>query len=187
MTVFEYIVGIHTIVLGLATAYLLTTLADLIKHRDSVTHYWVYTSWCVLMQFLMVAWWYGLWRLLSDEAVVSYLDFLEVFAFTVSLFMAARMLTTDIEESHVDLKQHFYKIRIPFFSFLTLPYVIAFSAGWLFTMDTTIGDWISAAVQLVVPIVGLASSNEKLQKILVFAYGVPFLVIELQQYAVGMG
>ncbi len=51
---FEYLVGIHAIVLGLATAYLLTTLADTIKYRATISHYWVHTAWCVLLQLLLI-------------------------------------------------------------------------------------------------------------------------------------
>ena len=59
LSTFEYIVGIHTIVLGLATAYLLTTITDTIKYRKSIRHYWVHTAWSVVLQFVLIGWWFG--------------------------------------------------------------------------------------------------------------------------------
>ena len=188
MTPFEYIVGIHTIVLGLATAYLLTTIADTIKYRASISHYWLYTAWCVLVQMLLIGWWFGLWRLMGTEIEITYSRFLIEFAVSVSLFLAVRLLTVDLaSEDGIDLKQCFYKVRVPFFIFLGIPYLIALSAGWIFTLDTgtPVGDVISFGAQLLVPIAGILFSNEQVQKVLVFAYGIPYLVVEFQQFGVG--
>lgn len=188
MSPFEYLVGIHTIVLGLATAYLLTTIADTIKYRRSISHYWVHTAWSVLLQFLLIGWWYGLWRLMSNETQIAYGRFLVEFAFTVSLFMAVRLLTIDLGEmKRIDLKEHFYQIRVPFFVFLAIPYVVAISSGWLSRLDTgtPVGDIVTMAVQLLVPLIGAMFANERLQTVLVIVYGVTYLAIEFQQLGVG--
>ena len=122
MSSFEYLVGIHTIVLGLAMAQLLTTIADTIRFRDTLEGYWLHTAWCVLMVLLVLGWWYGLWRLLGDEGEILYRRFLPSFGFTVSLFLAARFLTLDLESHRTaSLEEHFARVRVPFFAFLGLP------------------------------------------------------------------
>ena len=151
LSTFEYIVGIHTIVLGLATAYLLTTITDTIKYRESIRHYWVHTAWSVVLQFVLIGWWYGLWRTLHDESTISYAGFLGEFAFTVALFMAVRFLIVDIERSQkVDLKTHFNQVRIPFFICLAFPYVLFVALGWLNSDETgtPIGDIVTIIVQI---------------------------------------
>ena len=62
MTLFEYIAGIYSIVLGLAVANVLTTLSDVIRYRKRATHYWVHSVWCVTVLFMLVATWWAYWR-----------------------------------------------------------------------------------------------------------------------------
>lgn len=190
MTPFEYVVGIHTIVLGLGTAYLLTTITDTIKYRKSITQYWVHTAWSVVLQFLLIGWWYGLWRTIGDEAVISYGGFLREFAFTLALFMAVRFLILDVDRSQgVDLKAHFNEIRIPFFICLGFPYAWAVFIG-MWTSEETgtpVGDLVTVVIQLAIPIAGALVANERAQAAFVLIYGVTYLVIEFQQYGVGYG
>ena len=51
MTVFEYIIGIHSIVLGLAIASLLSTFAEQLKYREAKHLYWVHSAWCLTLLF----------------------------------------------------------------------------------------------------------------------------------------
>ena len=190
MSTFEYIVGIHTIVLGLAMAYLLTTTTDTIKFRKSIRHYWVHTAWSIVLQFLLIGWWYGLWRSLHDEASVSYVGFLREFAFTLALFMAVRFLVVDIERSQsVDLKAHFTQIRVPFFICLAIPYVLFLSFGWWNSDETgtPIGDIVAFIIQIGIPIAGALIANERAQAAFVLVYGFTYLGVEFQQYGVGIG
>ena len=190
MSTFEYIVGIHTIVLGLATAYLLTTITDTIKYRGSIRHYWVHTAWSVVLQFVLIGWWYGLWRTLHDESTISYAGFLGEFAFTVALFMAVRFLIVDIEGSEkLDLKTHFSQVRIPFFVSLAFPYVLFVALGWLNSDETgtPIGDIVTVTVQIAIPIAGVLVANERAQAAFVLVYGFTYLIVEFQQYGVGFG
>ena len=71
MSPFEYIVGILSIVLGLALANLLSTIVETVKYRHTVTHYWVHTLWCAAMVFNIVGTWWYLWRSMSGIEVVS--------------------------------------------------------------------------------------------------------------------
>jgi hypothetical protein len=66
MSVFEYIIGIHTIVLGLATAKLLSTFADTIKYRMTIGPFWVHTLWCVVTQLAIIGWWWFMWLPLKE-------------------------------------------------------------------------------------------------------------------------
>ncbi len=125
---------------------------------------------------------------MNSETQIAYGRFLTEFTFTVSLFMAVRFLTIDLDETkRIDLKEHFYRIRVPFFVFLTIPYVVAISSGWMGRLDTgtPVGDVVTMVVQLFVPVLGALFANERLQSVLVLVYGVTYLAVEFQQLGVG--
>ena len=143
-----------------------------------------------MLQFVLIGWWFGLWRSLNDESTISYAGFLVDFAFTLAFFMAVRFLIVDIERSQkVDLKTHFGQVRIPFFICVAFPYVLFVALGWLNSDETgtPIGDIVSIIVQIAIPIAGALVANERAQAAFVLVYGFTYLIVEFQQYGVGFG
>lgn len=96
MTEFEYIVGLHTIVLGLATAKLLTSLSDTLKYRETIKSYWVHSLWCVIAQLNIIGYWYAIWRIQAESTEFGYAEFLAYFSVSVSLYLMSSFLSLDL-------------------------------------------------------------------------------------------
>lgn len=190
MSEFEYIIGIHTIVLGLATANLLTTIADTAKHRKTIRPFWVHTLWCVILQLTIIGWWYALWRDLSGVSVFSYANFLVVFSVSVAFYLMASFLSINISNDRtVDLEAYFFQIRIP--AFLSLAYafaVLLFRVNLVGDSSSTgnsVLDFVNYTVLIMTPLAGLVLTSRLGQRIVVVVYSVAYLAVEFNQLGVG--
>lgn len=187
MSAFEYIVGFHTIVLGLATARLLETLADTIKHRGTIGHFWVHTVWVVLLQLTIIGWWYALWRDLRSEVVdeLGYLEFLATLSISISWFVAAALLDPDLEDHRdTDLEAHFFSVRVPLFLTFAWPGLVGV-LGLFLVGDVMTFDQVATSLEFaVLPVAGLMLRGRRSHEVLVVLYGVAFLLIEISQQGI---
>jgi hypothetical protein len=188
LSAFEYIVGFHTIVLGLATARLLETLAGTVKHRTTVRHFWVHTVWVVILQLTIIGWWYALWRDLRGEYVdeLGYLEFLFTLSISISWFVAAALLDPDLEDHRdTDLEAHFFSVRVPLFLTFAWPAAVGF-VGLFVVGDEMTLDRIATSVEFaVLPVAGLLLRSRRGHEVLVLLHGAAFLLIEISQQGIG--
>ena len=190
MSEFEYVIGIHTIVLGLATAKLLTTIADTAKYRGSIRPFWVHTLWCVILQLTIIGWWYAMWRDLSGISEFSYGSFVSLVSVSVAFFLMSSFLSLDVgSERTTDLEEYYSQIRIPMFlsfgyawGFLVLRSILVGDAG---TTGSTILDAMSLAIPPAVVVAGLVFSSRRAHEIIVIVYSVGYLAVEINQLGVG--
>jgi len=190
MSEFEFIIGIFTIVLGLGTTHILTTLADTLKHRSTITHYWVYTAWLVVMQFSLIGYWYGAWRGMHELEEFPFLLFLAAFVFNAIIpYLACRLLSVDIAaEPGLDLHAYFQRIRVPFFVCFGLPMIQGLVAdgpfGYAPSATATL-DIVISLEFIVVILVGTLSRSDRVHAALVVLHALFYLITEVQQVQVG--
>ncbi len=194
MTEFEYIVGFHTIVLGLATAKLLTSLSDTLKHRETISSFWVHSLWCVIVQLHVIGFWYAIWRLQSGSTEFSYATFLGFFSVSVAFYLMSSFLSFDVgDDRNIDLEEHFNRVRVPIFP--SLVYVVAFFVVLEVTGDSVVNDaattgsaWLNLLMGLGLPtliLLGLIFKAKRAQQVIVVLYAVGYLATEFNQAAVG--
>ncbi len=120
MSVFEYIIGIHSIVLGLATASVLSTIAEQIKYRQNLQLYWVHSLWCVTLLFFILSGWWGFWYTFEKLQEISIFTFLYSFQFSIVMYICARLLSPDpTRESELSsIEEYYFRIKTPFLLFL---------------------------------------------------------------------
>jgi hypothetical protein len=193
MSEFEYIIGIHTIVLGLATAKLLTTLADTAKYRETIRPFWVHTLWCMILQLTIIGWWYALWRELNSVPEFSYASFLIMFSVSIAFYLMASFLSISISingTKTVDLEAHFFQIRIP--AFISMAYAFsvliirAYLVGDTSSTGNSVLDLINYTNLLLTPLAALVLSSRLAQQIIVVVYSVFYLIVEVNQLGVGV-
>src|SRR5665213_3324907 len=63
MRAFDYVIMLFAFVYALATAHLLTTVAELIRERARVRFSWVHAAWMSVGLFEILAWWIGMWNM----------------------------------------------------------------------------------------------------------------------------
>lgn len=186
MSPFEYVVGILSIVLGLALASLLGTIVETIKYRHTVTHYWVHTLWCVAMVFSIVGTWWHLWRIMSGIDVVSLPQFSIVLLIASLQYAISRLLSPDHTlASAINLQTYFYEIKTPF--------LICLSAGPFVSMLTsaanadtaTIVVGITIFVSVLLPLIGIFTANRRAHAVIVVLWTASYAIQETLQSAVG--
>jgi hypothetical protein len=118
MSNFEYVTVIVSVVLALGFSHLLGSIGSIIPNPGRVRGYWLHFVWVFLLLTLHFQFWLGLWGLRSRQEfpvplIASFL------AAASLIFVAARVLVPELHDGqHVDLREHFLRIRVPFFSIL---------------------------------------------------------------------
>ncbi len=194
MTEFEYIVGFHTIVLGLATAKLLTALSDTLKHRETIIPFWVHSLWCVIAQLNVIGYWYAIWRIQEGSTEFGYAEFLGFFSVSIALYLISSFLSFDLgDDKSIDLEEHFNRARVP--TFLSLVYVFAFFVALEVIDSSAVNEAASTGSSLLdlflafglptLIFAGLIFKEKRAQQVIVVLYAVGYLATELNQAAVG--
>ncbi|MEN8376968.1 MAG: hypothetical protein ABFS34_16190 [Gemmatimonadota bacterium] len=123
MTVFEYLSVLLSVVMGLGLTHILVGFSKSVHHRDTLKVYWVHVAWGVNVIVYIVGIWWGMfwWSGLPEW---TFVEFLLVFAYTVSLFLLASILYPWDIPPDFDFEDHFYRNRSWFFGLLTVAWFI---------------------------------------------------------------
>ena len=190
MTVFEYVIGIHSIVLGLAIASLLSTLAEQLKYREVAKPYWVHLVWCVTLLFFIISTWCEYWQVLEQLEAISIFEFLYTFQFSIVLYLCARLLSPDpIREIEASAESYFFRIKTPFLLVLFFG-MLVIEAGLLPAPLPPPGGSevlriISGVFILGGILAGIFSSNRRVHGVIVIFVLVGQIIGEALQRAIG--
>ncbi len=91
MELFEFLMVLVSIIIGLAIAELLTGSARLLRQRSTVDFYWLHTLVILGVGLAMLQIWWESWHL-RDVPAVSFLHLCLLLASPVALFMMAHLL-----------------------------------------------------------------------------------------------
>jgi hypothetical protein len=91
MELFEFLMVLVSIIIGLAMAELLTGSARLLRARRSVDFYWLHTLLILGIGLAMLQIWWESWHL-RDVGAVSFLQLCLLLASPIALFMMAHLL-----------------------------------------------------------------------------------------------
>ncbi len=120
MDVFEYVAVMVTVVLALGLSHLLTSLASMLVHPERVRPYWVHFVWVSSLLALHLQAWLVLWtRRNQDQFPVTQVTMM--LAAAALIFVSSRVLVPELSSSRaVDLRAHFFRIRVPLFAILSV-------------------------------------------------------------------
>ena len=125
LTTFEYISVMHSIVLALGIARLLTGFADLVHYWRRLNIRAFFLGWLTLVLSLHMGWWFGLWARFGGITDIALSTYLLWFAVPAALYVASRLLVPEFRDGVVpDLKERFEQVRVPFFCSLAVPMVM---------------------------------------------------------------
>ena len=120
MQMFEYIIVLISIVIGLALTHLMQGIAGLIQHPDRARIWWVHLVWVAYMFVNAIFWWWYEFRLQRIEAwTFSLYAFVVFYAFYIYL-ICALLFPRDLE-GYDGYRDYFLSRRKWFFGLL---------AGW---------------------------------------------------------
>jgi hypothetical protein len=109
MTPFEYVIVLVSIILGLGITTILTGIAELIKHRGSVSIYPPYFIWITLVFVMHIhEWWESYWL----KSIVEWKlpMFLFVILYPIGLYILAHLLFPSEIRNGLSTKDFYLKI-----------------------------------------------------------------------------
>ena len=129
MGMFEYVVVLTGVVIGLALTHLMQGIARIIEHPTRVRIWWVHLGWVLYMiVFAMFWWWFEFrLRLVSSWSLELY-SFVLAYAFFIYLICAV-LLPSDVAP-HAGFKEYFIARRRWFFGMMIGSRAIDFIDTW---------------------------------------------------------
>lgn len=115
MTMFEYVMVLVSIVVGLGMTHLLQGVLDIVQERTRA--YWVHLVWVAWAFIQAIFWWWWEFRYSEVEAWTFPL-FLFVIGFAFLLYLMCGLLFPKSIEKYGDFKTYFYARKAWFFSVL---------------------------------------------------------------------
>jgi hypothetical protein len=173
---FEYVVILTGVVIGLALTHLMQGVAKLIEHPGRVRVWWVHLGWVVYMFVSAVFWWWWDYRLRTTGAWTFELyAFVLAYAFLIYLICAV-LFPSDIAPFK-DFKDYFMGRRRWFFGmlivWLAIDVVDTWAKGAAYFASLGLEYPLSQAGLALLCLVGLLSPRERVQVavlLLVIAY-----------------
>jgi len=107
MGLFEFLMVLVSVVIGLGITEVLTGWANLLRARDEVRFYWVHVMFQLGVFFALLQQWWEFW----DKAAMGEISFVAVLAVLVPpvlLFLIAHLLFPSQVE-HADLEDYYYR------------------------------------------------------------------------------
>lgn len=147
MSAFEYIMVVVAIIIGLGITQLLSGVASLIQHRDTVRIYWVHLVWVFAVFLFQVELWWGWWGL-RHIAEWQYIQYFRLFLTPIVLYVLSVLAVPRVTgDRQIDLHDYYYNNNRWFFGVFALYPVSLFLSESLFG-DQSVLSW-QNAVRLV--------------------------------------
>lgn len=108
MDTFNFILGLYSIIAGLAISVLVKGIARMIKGRDRLRLYWVHTVWLIFLFVVNVVSWFALWEL-RDHPSWAALDALLLLLIPIFLNAASYLSFPEGgDDNEFNLRAHYF-------------------------------------------------------------------------------
>lgn len=107
MDLFEFLLVLISVVIGLGLAELLSGAASLLRSRNSVRFYWIHVLFQVGIFFALLQQWWESWNL-QGAGQFTFTAVLVLLAPSVFLFLIAHLLFPLPSDREVDLEEYYY-------------------------------------------------------------------------------
>lgn len=123
MGVFEYIVVLVSVILGLGVTHLATGATKLIQNRDVVRFYMPHAIWTLnILVYILLIWWAMFWW--NGHTDWYAYEYLFIASYAIALFFLAAMLYPHDMEKNIDIRAYFFRNRRWFFGALFVAWCI---------------------------------------------------------------
>jgi hypothetical protein len=114
---FAFILTLAAVINAMGIVRLLASFAEYLRRLNKleIVHYWVFSLWLPFQFLLHVLLWWSLWNFRVVEAF-TFLDYLYLLSGPVLLYLGTSLLIPDVDDNVIDLHEHFYNIRVPYFT-----------------------------------------------------------------------
>jgi hypothetical protein len=165
MGLFEFLMILLSVIIGLGLTQVLTGAANLLRARSTINFYWIHSLFQFGVFFALLQLWWESWSMISLETI-SFWAVLSILAPSVFLFLTAHLLYPAQVDS-TDLRAYYYR-QAPILWGL----VIAGTVEGTFLRPLVMGDPVfhpanlSGIPMIAVSIVLLSSKNSRVHAVL---------------------
>jgi hypothetical protein len=164
MEMFDYVVVITSIIIGLAIAHLLQGVAQIIQHPGRRPVYWVHLVWVAYLFLNAVFWWWWEYRL-REIATWTFELYFFVLTYAFVIYLSCALLFPKDFHEYQGFKDYFYSRRRWFFGLQALWQVIDLADTWFKGADyfASLGPEYSIATGalLALALVGAGTRSER--------------------------
>lgn len=123
---FAFILTLAAVINAMGIVRLLASFAEYLRHLSklNIVHYWVFSLWVPFQFLLHVLLWWSLWNFRVVEAF-TFLDYLYLLSGPILLYLGTSLLIPDVDDHAIDLREHFYNIRVPYFTVASIVWLWA--------------------------------------------------------------
>lgn len=177
MDAFSYLSVLLSVILGLAIQQVLLGYRALALHRGRVRFYWPSIAWSVVILMFAAQHWWASFDL-AGRSEWRFADFAAILTGTGFIYMMAALVFPDMPaDGPLDLKDHYYRERLPFFA------VGAGAVAWSIVrdlvLDGTLPDPANLAFHLLflaMALVAIRSRSERLHQLFAAAMLALFVI-----------
>jgi hypothetical protein len=164
MEMFEYVVVLTSIIIGLGMAQLLLGVTRLIQHPEHARPYWIHLCWVLYMFLFSVFWWWWEFQLGAIE-VWTFGVYLFVILYAFLVFLLCALLFPSNFAGYDGFKGYFYDKRGWFFGVLLFSTLVDLGDAVIKGMDYLYGLGIQYTIAtvgtMVLAAIAIFSRNEK--------------------------
>ena len=110
MNIFDYVMVLASVVIGLTLTHLLQGVARLVQQQKRHPVYWVHLIWIAILFVTAVLWWWWEFRF-SAMPVWTFCLYVFVLCFSVVIYYSAALLLPDTLEGYQNYKDYYYARR----------------------------------------------------------------------------
>ncbi len=122
MGLFEFLMILISVVVGLALSELLTGVANLLRVRETIKFYWIHVLFQIGIFFALLQRWWESWELV-DLGVISFGAVLSLLFPPIMLFLIAHLLYPR-PAANADLEAYYYKQAPVLWGFVVLGTIV---------------------------------------------------------------
>lgn len=129
MTMFEYVMVLASIILGLGITHLLAGVAEIIQHPKRAKPYWAHLVWVAYMFLMTVFWWWWQFRL-QETHVWTFQFYFFILCYAFIMYLLCALLFPRAFDAGEGFKEYFYSRRAWFFGIQALYLGIDMLDSW---------------------------------------------------------
>lgn len=184
MDVFNYVMVLASIIIGLAITHLLQGVAGIVQHPKRARVYWVHLVWVVSVFLGAVFWWW--WEFRLSTQIWSFQLYVFVLLYAVIIYLRAALLFPADLEGYVEYKDYFYSRRGWFLglgaSQVVIDVIDTLLKGTAYFRSLSVGYPILMGVLVLAFTVGAFTRNERFHAVLPIGLIVYQLYVALTFY-----
>lgn len=184
MSIFEFVMVLVSIIIGLGIAEILNGVASQLRHRKTVGFYWVHSVFAMAIFLALIQQWWEIWNL-STETVWTIVGLLMMLGGPVGLYLIAHLLYPE-NLRDADLRDYYFGEMRPIWTLAAMTVVMATLFRPVVFGDTLLAPENATSAIILAGALALAASRKPLLHAILVPTFLTLLVFDIFQWSFSM-